>query len=269
MEYNSYLLCFGENVRSIRKEKGMNQVEFYNYLFPNNSKEIENIKKYMNAIENGKKKSIDFSFFVAICSKCEISSDYLLGFAKDYSSHELEFVCQYTGLENYAAQQMHQWNQEKNNGADLSMIGGVYSGDDGEKEMEKAYAKQSAIKFLKIINYLFKGGAETLSVKRKKQERKYSNLSILHAIYQMSMVSPEIIRGEAVYDDNDTVDILVEDYPYLKYELSKVKMDATKPLFLEDNNKVWYTFHPKEVLENIAKKHLDEALDRLISHLNS
>ncbi len=85
----------------------------------------------------------------------------------------------------------------------------------------------------------------------------------------MSMVSPEIIRGEAVYDDNDTVDILVEDYPYLKYELSRMKMDATKPLFLEDNNKVWYTFHPKEVLESIAKKHLDEALDRLINHLNS
>ena len=64
MELINHPRRFGNTVRSIRKKKHMNQIEFYKYLFPDTDKEDENIKKKMNKIENGKQSSVDFDFFL-------------------------------------------------------------------------------------------------------------------------------------------------------------------------------------------------------------
>ena len=96
----------------------MNQIEFYKYLFPDTDKEDENIKKKMNKIENGKQSSVDFDFFLALCHKCDVSSDYLIG--KDsYENFDIKQVCEYTGLSEAAVKQLHKWQTDANNGADL------------------------------------------------------------------------------------------------------------------------------------------------------
>jgi hypothetical protein len=64
MELNGYLLAYGDCVRTERNKLKMSQVEFYNFLFPENTKEVENIKKKMNMIEKGKQKSL-FAFVLS------------------------------------------------------------------------------------------------------------------------------------------------------------------------------------------------------------
>ena len=264
MELISYLLRYGECVRTERSKMKMSQVEFYNYLFPGNTKEEENIKKKMNMIENGKQKSLDLEFLLALCHKCSVSADYILGIDKDYSNHEIEFVCNYTGLEENAVKHLHRWCVGKNNGADPSKIDEVYIGDEGEQEYWRRYEKQIGIQFLRIINYLFKEG------KRKKtkgdlHKGKYSNLTILHSLYLLCMSKPERVFGHLVATEDDyTLWNLINRSPHASY---CIYLDPQKPIHLQDDSKVWYPFQAKEILEQIARNRLNKDLDWLIEQV--
>ena len=44
-----------------------------------------------------------------------------------------------------------------------------------------------------------------------------------------------------------------------------MKLDGKKPVFMEDDSDVTYLISMKEILEQIARRHLDRALDDLIS----
>ena len=79
MESFIHPTAFGELVRTERKRLKLSQVDFYLFLFPDTNKAEETIKKKMNSIENGKQKSIDFDFLLAVCQKCDVSADYILG----------------------------------------------------------------------------------------------------------------------------------------------------------------------------------------------
>ena len=260
---------FGSLVRSERRKLHMNQVDFYNYLFPDNMKEEENIKKKMNIIENGKQKSVDFEMLLAICKKCDVSADYILGLKTDYRNHDYEYVCNFTGLDQNAVQCLHKWVLDKNNGADLSMIGNAFF-EDEEEEMNKAYRKQSAIIFLRIINYLFKEG-KLPSDNKKKDGEIYSNLRILHSLYLLCMAKPKVISGSPVFDESYNLnEYMNKDYrnPHVNYMHSEtlefMKLDGKKPVFMEDDNDVTYLISMKDILEQIARRHLDKALDDLI-----
>ena len=187
-----------------------------------------------------------------------------------YRNHDYEFVCTYTGLEPNAVHYLHKWALDKSNGADLSMIGKVFF-EDEEDAMKKAYNKQTAIIFLQIINYLFKEGKLPSDDKRKKGEL-YSNLRILHSLYLMCMAKPKTITGSPAFDESDSLnEYMTNDRidPYAKYLISEalrsMKLDGKKPVFMEDDSDVTYLISMKEILEQIARRHLDRALDDLIS----
>lgn len=274
MESFTHPYAFGCLVRSERKRLNMNQIDFYNYLFPNNEKEEETIKKKMNSIENGKQKSVDFDMLLAICKKCNVSADYILGLKTDYRNHANEFVCSYTGLNEKAIACLHKWNMDKRNGADLSLIGKAFLGDQ-EQDVNNAYKKQSAITFLRIINCLFKEG-ELPSDKKRKDSVFYSNLRILHSLYLMCMAKPETITGTPVFDESDILqDLIATDLfdPYLKQLISNSfqysRLDGSKPIFMKDDNDVIYPISMKDILEQIARRQLDRALDDLIASVNT
>ena len=206
MESNCYLIAFGNCVCEIRRAMKKNQVEFYNYLYPDNDKTEENIKKKMNAIENGKQKSLDLDFVLTMCHKCDVSADYIFSLRKDYSNYDLEFVCGYTGLEEKAVKQLHEWKMASDNGADLSMIGEVFTGVDVDEQIKRTYAKQSGVLFLRIINYLFKDG-----VRKDRRfpggKKRFSNLSLLHSIYMLSMSEPELLAGKRARSEEHTSEL--------------------------------------------------------------
>lgn len=266
MESNSYLLEYGDRVRTIRRSRHLSQVAFYNYLYPGNNKNEENIKKKMNAIENGKEHSLDLDFLLTMCHRCDLSADHIFGLDKDYSNHELKFVCEYTGLEENAVKKLHTWNKDRNNGADTSKIDEAFWGDEGEAEWHKMIDRQTGTQFLKILNYLFKEGERKNSRKPGGKE-KYSNVRILHSLYLLCMSKPEQLLG-TMLEDSLTKELL-EQYPWMASEPKTVRLDGTKPLLLQDSSKTWYPIITKDLIEQMAKNKLSKDLDWLIEQVKS
>lgn len=266
MELIDHPKKFGEAVKSIRKEKGMNQVEFYKYLFPNTQKEVENIKKKMNSIENGKQASVDFDFFLELCRKCDVSADYLIG-RESVRNYDIKEVCNYTGLSEKAVVQLHRWQLDANNGADLSIIGSVYVGEDGERQMDQAFSKQAAIQFLKILNCLFNEGETKEKVWGKTRKVRYSNVGVLYSLYLLSMSEPVRITGklniEETFDGYE--DFLFSHMPHLKPKLERVVVDPSSLIMFQDDSDVWYQLDMKKVMEQIGRRHLDESINRLLN----
>ncbi len=273
MESYIHPQAFGKLIKNERKRLNMNQIAFYNFLFPGNEKEEETIKKKMNKIENGRQKSVDFDMLLAVCQKCDVSADYILGLKNDYRNHANEFVCSYTGLDEKAVRQLHKWNNDKNNGADLSRIGKAFWGTE-ESEVISAYNKQTATIFLRIINCLFKEG-ELPAKNNKKAKEPYSNLRILHSLYLLCMAKPKSLTGTAIIDEAELLDEKqlenIRD-PYARYLVSELrehlKLDGTKTVFMEDDNDVVYPVFVKDILEQIARRKLDRGLDQLIASVN-
>ncbi len=274
MEVFTHPEKFGSLVRSERRKLNMNQIAFYKYLFPDRRKEEETIKKKMNNIENGKQKSVDFEMLLAICQKCDVSADYILGLNKDYRNHDYEFVCKYTGLDVNSVQILHRWALDKNNGGDLSLIGKAYF-EGEEEEMIKAHNKQTGTIFLRIINYLFRE-KKTPSNDKRKKVGSYSHLRILYSLYLMCMAKPKTITGIPYVDELDNLDkYMTSDnldphtHNASSKTLSSVMLDGKETAFMEDENGVTYFISTKEILEQIARRKLDRAIDDFISSVKS
>jgi len=212
----------------------------------------------MNAIENGKMKHVNFEFILAVCQKCHVSADYILGLKNDYRNTENEFVCHYTGLNEYAVSVLHAWAEAKDNGSDISKMDCAFWGNDGKEEIEKMQQKQEAIQFLKILNLLFR---EDPSVKKKKN--RYSNLRILYSLYTLCMEQPITITGKLKPGER-LYDYLSINRPDLKAYSEHVSLDASDILLLQDESQVFYPFDAKSVIEHIARRNLDDAIDALL-----
>ena len=228
----------------------------------------------MNSVENGKQKTVDFAFLLAVCQKCQVSADYILGLKTDFRNHENQFVSDYTGLDETAVIQLHKWNKDRNNEVDLSILGRAFR-DDEELLAEKAYAKQTGTTFLRIINYLFKEGELPSSILKNKTEP-YSNLLILHSLYLLCMAQPKVLTGAVKRDEIDGLEELLmfkaanpayDDNPLMRY-LDYMKLDGSKLMVLEDENNVFYPVSMKEILEQIARRKLDKGLENLIASVN-
>ncbi len=268
MESISYPIIFGEIVRKERNARNLNQVEFYKFLFPNTCKEEENIKKTMNAIENGKRSSVSIDFFMAFCEKCDVSADYLIG-NDHYRNHDIAYICEYTGLTEKTVRTLHGWQDDANNGADISIIGNAFWGDEGEKQMEMAYSKMYALQYLRILNYLF-SEYETKEKFNGKQKRvKYSNTGVLYALHQLCITKPYRLKGKLLFEEtfgHGYEYILARD-PFLKNCLDSVSLNATDTMVLQDENDVWYPLNINSVFEQIARNHLNKSIDRLIESI--
>lgn len=265
MERICHPVLFGETVASVRKSMGMNQVEFYRFLFQDTTKEEETIKKKMNKIENGKQVYVDFDFFLALCTKCDVSADYLIG-KESIKNYDIKAVCEYTGLSEKAVQQLHRWQIDANNGADLSIIGSVVVGEDGEAQMDNAFAKQSALQYLKILNHLFNEGVAKVKILGKTRKERFSNVGVLHSLYLLCMTEPKKIIGKPLLSEtfDGFEDYLFKMHPHLKSQLERVVLDASSFMVLQDYDEVWYPLDMKNVIEQFGRKHLNESIDRLI-----
>lgn len=265
MEIYSYLKTFGDKVRQIRREMKLNQCEFYDYLFPQMATSEENKKKKINAVEKAKQKRLDCEILLTLCDKKDLSVDYLLGIKDDYSNHALAFICDYTGLSEKAVKQLHKWSVAKNNGADVSKIDDVYCGDDADEQYQRAYDKQDALQFLRIINYLFTEGVYK-NPKHHGKKEPYSNLSIFTCLYLLSMAKPEMIEA---FLSQETMErnghLFASNVQDITGEI--VSIDIKKGIFLQDNRKVWYNIEAKQFIEQYAKRKLEEGINRLIEQV--
>lgn len=258
-DISTFCKCF----KQIRKANKKTQVEFYRFLFPDDDNSDYNIRKQIYNIEHEKIKTLNADLLIRLCSKCDVSADYLLGLSKDFSNHEIEFVCQYTGLEENAVKQLHEWNVDKNNGSDISLVEEVYL-EDSEEEHMKMLRKQDGIAFLRIVNYLFKSGTRRNDFKRNKKEP-YSNLVILYALYLLSMAKPTRLNASLIMDDYK--EFLVKEYPWFKREFDYAEIDLDRVMAMVDNNGVHYLLDPKKTLEDMGRKQLDKAIDWLIEQV--
>lgn len=265
MERFDNLIVFGRCVRKIRKEKHKTQVGFYRDLYPEIDNSDYNIKKIMNKIENGKMIHLNTDFVIRICKKYNVSADYLLGIKSDFRNHETEVVCNYTGLEETAVSQLHEWNVDKNNGSDLTKVEEAFFANEAEEHI-KMFKKQDGIAMLKIVNYLFKSGTRKSKRKKGKVET-YSNVSILHSLYLMSMANPERIESHIIPDDY--IESLMENNINIKSSLDSIHIDLNKPIVLVDNDKTHYLLDPKDTLERIGRDSLNRGIDWLIEQVKN
>lgn len=257
MERISYPEKFGTLVRKERTTREMTQVEFYKFLFPHYSnKDEETIKKKMNKVENGKQVSVDFEFMNALCDKCDVSMDYLLGRDKEYRNHEVKFVCEYTGLDVNAVSKLHKWGMDSVNGGDVDNLGGCFVGENADVELQKAHDRAKALQFLKIINYLF------IERTGKKEKDPYSNLSILYSLYLICMAEVETIAGPPTKESIETIMryIPMSDPSRIDY----LSLDASSFLWLIDSTNVHRMINSKEILETIGKNQLNKSIDRMV-----
>lgn len=265
MEQNDYLCEFGKCFKNVRKEKKLTQVGIYRVLYPDVENSEENIKKLINKIENGKMKTLNADLVIRFCKTFNVSSDFLLGINRDYTNHELEFVCEYTGLEETAVNQLHEWNIDKNNGSDISKLGEAFFAEEEEEHL-KMHRKQMGIAFLRIVNYLFKSGTKYGNKKKGKGEQ-YSNLSILYSLYLLSMAKPKEVYASVIPDDY--LSFIMHHYPNLGINLDYVSIDHNSPITLVDNNNVHYILNPKTTLEHYGKMTLNDSVEWLIQQVKN
>lgn len=263
MERFDNLINFGNCVKKIRKDRKQNQVDFYRNLYPEVCNSDYNIKKTMNKIENGKMVHLNTDFVIRLCKTCKVSSDYLLGIANNYTNHEIEFISNYTGLEETAIKQLHTWNIDKNNGIDTSNIEEAFFAEEAEDRM-KMYRQLDGIAMLKIVNCLFKSGLRKSKNKKGKSER-FSNISILHSLYLMCMAKPERVEAHMLPDDY--MEFLMKTNNSLRSSLDSITIDFNKPMILVDNNKTHYLLNPKETLERIGRDNLNRGVEWLIEQV--
>ena len=79
------------------------------------------------------------------------------------------------------------------------------------------------------------------------------------------MSKPERLFGQLVATEEDYVtwDFLSR-VPNASYS---IYLDPQKTIHIQDDSKVWYPFHAKEVLEQIARNRLNKGLDWLIEQV--
>lgn len=248
-ELNSYPIRFGDIVRQERKKRKLNQIDFYNMLFPDSGKTPENIKKKMNAVENGKLEYVDFAFFQAICEKCELSADYVLQKEKNYNNKETELICGYTGLSPEAVGTLHSWKKA----ADKDIPEWYAVGEDLISATADEIKKRDGIQLLKIINLMF-------SKKRPKKKHgqqnleTYDNSGIFYSLYLLTFDKPYTIWGRP----------LAERHPVAFTDDETFHLDAEEAIWLMDNEDTIFPVNPKEIIEQIARNRLAKQLSDLI-----
>ncbi|WP_027205895.1 helix-turn-helix domain-containing protein [Butyrivibrio fibrisolvens] len=258
MEANSYPVVFGENVRNMRKKKGMSQVDFYRLLYPGDELSVESIKKKMNKIENGKFKNVDFDLLQRYCSIFDVSVDFLFGREKDYSNYDNKFISEYTGLSDKVIKQLHKWNKDKNIklSEDLQDEMSLVCDDISDKTRFQQIRKETAMIFLGMINLLFEEGTETVNINGHKHKNKFSNLSIIHSLYMLCVDQPKVIYGHL------TKDYMEDNYGYDTRHSDYASMKASNLLY-QDEDGVYYPLNMAMVIQQQARKRLDKAIDLL------
>ncbi len=181
------LIEMGKKIYDVRKRNHMSQIAFYKSLFPEKDLYEENIKKKMNAIENGKNKKCDYELLFRLHEKYDISLDYLFGFETEYPNYDNKAASDYTGLSAEAIRQLHYWNNHKNNSHPQILS------DMTDQQIEQLLNEITRIQesnwildiVSKLLEFKSDGGMDIGN----------ADLSILYDIYMMTLDSPDIVLG--------------------------------------------------------------------------
>ena len=187
MEKKNPLFVMGDRIKEIRKREKMNQIEFYKKLYPDKDLEDENIKKKMNAIENGKMKRIDIELLFRLHEVFDVSIDYLLGYETEYPSYENEAASKYTGLSSDAVYQLSFWNKYKNK--KVSELPIKASDKEFIEYHTEIVRKNEANWILDITNKLLEMKDDT------DEKDRIADLSILYDLYMMTLSPPKTVKG--------------------------------------------------------------------------
>lgn len=253
MELNLPLCKLGEFVYEKRKNLKMNQVTFYKYLFPEKNLEDENIKKKMNAIENGKGKELNYELLFRLHDKFDLSLDYLFGFETEYPNYDNKAACNYTGLGPESIRQLHFWSKY------LTKEDPVYS-KDMTKQQHKDYCKEKdRIAEAKWIFAIMNALLQPKSAEDKKDG--ISDLSILYDIYMMMTNDIKRISGIPL-------DIANSNIPWRQKISSSVTLDPDA-LYFTDSMKETHTVNISEINRKIWEERLLRDIDIMIQYLRN
>ena len=187
MERHNHLKTMGKIVRETRKRNHMNQIDFYRELFPERELEEENIKKKMNAIENGKMKRVDIDLLLRLRDRFDVSLDYLFGFETEYPSYENKAASQYTGLSTEAVRQLRYWKRLKDK--ELPDLSAIEDNAVNRKHYYEGINKRNEAKWILYF------ASQLLGNRPENEEQEgVGDLPILHDLYMMSL-EPQTIMG--------------------------------------------------------------------------
>ena len=242
-----YLERMGECVKRERKTRKMNQIEFYQYLFPECPLTNESIKSYMNDIENAKRKTIDPDFLLALHEKCNLGMDYVFGYETEFPNHENENACNYTGLSVKTIELLHELAVDVS--ATIPPLESCKSDEEWEQRCKMLDAKQGAEWILRILEVLLTEDIE-------RTEGTYPNFKILFDLYMMAVMQPQKLNGVPV--DSLKQDAGLKD---ISYNSKEIYMDS---LFVKDSFNFVHRIDVDKVHQQIWKEQLIVDIERFI-----
>ena len=245
----SYIDAIGTTVKNERTKKKMKQIEFYNFLFPNNGLDLKNTKSKMHDIEKGERKTIDPDLLYALHNKCNLGMDYIFGYETVFPNHENENACKYTGLSVETIELLHELAEAQR--ACVPPLVPDMSNEEFSKRCEILDKKQEAEWILNIIEMLLTEDIDN-------ENESYPNYNILFDLYMLSVAKPEKIYGI-------TRDYTDEDELCIKQILSKSKELYIDSLSMRDSFGVGHVLDIYKIHQQIWKEKLNTDIDRFIS----
>lgn len=248
MEGNHYLMMLGRIVREERKKRKMTQIQFFNYLFPEEMYSDESKKKKINAIERGKGVYVNYETLFKLHEKCDLSMDYMFGLETEFPNYETKTACEYTGLDKHTIQQLHLFAKDLN-----ASLPSLSSGMTEHQQMEYVTICEKQIQanwVLKTIDTLF-------LEKQNNKGNRITNLRILFDLYMMSVTKPESVLGTPV-----------EDNGHMLNRNSTVRIDINS-LSMRDSFHSIHRIDVEKVHKEIWMKKLVADLDSFVALVNS
>ena len=243
-----YIDAIGTTVKKERTKKNMKQIEFYNFLFPNNGLDLKNTKSKMHDIEKSKRKTIDPDLLYALHEKCNLGMDYIFGYETVFPNHENENACKYTGLSVETIELLHELAEAKR--ANVPPLEPDMSEEDCSKRCRILDKKQEAEWILNIVEMLL-----TENIDNKNES--YPNYNILFDLYMLSVIKPERIFG--ITRDYTDEDLSIEQV------FNKSRELYITSLSMQDSFGLGHTIDINKIHQQIWKERLAADIERFIA----
>ena len=199
----------------------------------------------MNALEKGKRETVDYELLFAIHDKCELSMDYLFGYETEFPNYDNKQASEYTGLNPDTITYLHKLCCDKN--AEVSSFSPQMSHEERIKKCLMLDRKKEAEWILKII--------EVLLYEKKEEDVSDDNYSLLFDLYMMSVTSPQKIYGIPLEETNK------EKEEFLKF--FKPRLDPHS-ISMTDTFGGTHSVDIDKIYRQIWKNNLNDHLDSFI-----
>ena len=238
-----YLDKMANCVKDERRKRGLSQINFYKYLFPERNLSDESIKSYMNDIEKANRKMIDPDLLHALHEKCNLGMDYVFGYETEFPNHESENACKYTGLSVETVELLNKLAMAKK--AEIPPLEAGMSDEDYKRRCNVLNDKQEADWILKIVEVM------------DTSEGTLPNYNILFDLYMMAVMRPAALRGIELNSVGDDEGLM---------QLSRKYKDLyVDSLYIKDTFGISHTINMDQVHQQIWRDKLNDDVKRFIS----